>query len=110
MNITSTGPETSYDAPPDNRSDDTHDDIHNDIRGAALTRPTRNRMLTGVAAGFADYLGVDVTIVRVVLAVLTVVGGAAVPFYLAAWLLIPESGADQSLAMEFLRSHRAGSR
>jgi phage shock protein PspC (stress-responsive transcriptional regulator) len=55
-------------------------------------------MLGGVAAGVARYLDVDVTVVRILFAALTVIGGAAVPVYLAAWLLIPEDGADQSIA------------
>jgi phage shock protein PspC (stress-responsive transcriptional regulator) len=63
-----------------------------------LCRPLHDRMLGGVAAGIADYLDVDVTIVRIVFAVLTFVGGAGVPIYLAGWLLIPEEGSDQSLA------------
>src|SRR5215472_2933069 len=42
----------------------------------ALFRPLHDRMLAGVAAGIANYLGVDVTVVRIVLAVLVFVGGA----------------------------------
>ena len=67
-------------------------------------------MLAGVAAGIARYLGVDVTIVRILLAVLTVVGGAGVPIYLAGWLLIPDEGADQSIASDFIQSLSARSR
>ncbi len=63
-----------------------------------LSRPVHGRMLGGVAAGIARYLDVDVTVVRILFAVLTVIGGAAVLVYLAAWLLIPEDGADQSIA------------
>jgi phage shock protein PspC (stress-responsive transcriptional regulator) len=66
-------------------------------------------MLAGVAAGIARYLDVDVTIVRIVLAVLAVVGGAGVPLYLAGWLLIPEEGAEQSIVGEFIQSRRARS-
>ena len=64
-------------------------------------------MLAGVAAGIADYLGADVTAVRIILAVLAVVGGAGVPIYLAAWLLIPEEGSEQSIAGGFLQSRSA---
>lgn len=71
----------------------------------SLTRPIRQRMLAGVAAGIADYLDVDVTIVRIVLLVLAISGGAGVPLYLAGWLLIPAEDSEQSLAVEFLRSH-----
>jgi phage shock protein PspC (stress-responsive transcriptional regulator) len=75
-----------------------------------LRRPIQDRLLAGVAAGVARYLGVDVTVVRIVLAVLAVVGGAAVPVYLAGWLLIPEEGCEQSLASQFIQSLQARSR
>jgi phage shock protein PspC (stress-responsive transcriptional regulator) len=72
--------------------------------GRPLSRPTSGRMLAGVAAGLARYLGVDVTLVRIGLVVLTIVGGAGVPVYLAGWLLIPEDGREHSMAAEFLQS------
>ncbi|HUA27617.1 MAG TPA: PspC domain-containing protein [Streptosporangiaceae bacterium] len=69
-----------------------------------LCRPLHDRMLGGVAAGIADYLNVDVTIVRIAFAVLTFIGGAGVPVYLAGWLLIPEEGSDHSLASDIVAS------
>jgi phage shock protein C len=69
-----------------------------------LCRPVQGRMLAGVAAGIARYLDVDVTLVRIVLAVLTVLGGAGVPIYLAGWLLMPDEGAEQSIAGQFAQS------
>ena len=72
-----------------------------------LSRPVEGRMLGGVAAGLAEYLDIDVTVVRILFAVLTLVGGAAIPVYLAAWLLIPEDGADESIAAGLFRP-RAG--
>jgi phage shock protein C len=71
-----------------------------------LRRSTQDRMLGGVAAGLADYLNVDVTLVRIVIAVLAVMGGTGVPIYIAGWLLIPEVGTDQSIAASFLQSHQ----
>src|SRR5438105_4143572 len=44
-----------------------------------LIRPTEDRMVAGVAAGIARYLGADVTIVGIVFAVLAFVGGVGVP-------------------------------
>jgi phage shock protein PspC (stress-responsive transcriptional regulator) len=73
-------------------------------QAAQLRRPADDRMLAGVAAGIAHYLGADVTAVRIILAVLVFVGGAGIPIYLAGWLLIPEEGADQSIAGSFLQS------
>ncbi len=72
--------------------------------GLPLYRPARDRMVAGVASGIARYLGVDVMLVRIALVVLCFVGGIGVPFYLASWLLIPEEGADQSIAADFIRS------
>ena len=71
-----------------------------------LRRAYDGRMLAGVCAGIADYLAVDVTIVRVAFAVFTFLGGAGIPAYLACLLLIPEEGADQSIASSLLDSIR----
>jgi phage shock protein C len=79
-------------------------------RPQQLERPVEDRMLGGVAAGIARYLNVDVTIVRIVFAVLTIVGGAGIPIYLAGWLLIPEEGSEQSIASEWIQSRRDRSR
>jgi phage shock protein PspC (stress-responsive transcriptional regulator) len=78
-------------------------------RSQQLSRPIEDRMLAGVAAGLARYLGVDVTIIRIVIAVLSVVGGAGVPLYIACWLLIPEEGSDQSIATHLIQSRQARS-
>jgi len=72
--------------------------------GRQLRRPARNRMLGGVAAGIADYLGVDATLVRVGFAVLTVMGGAGIPLYLAGLFLIPDQDSGQSLAASLIHS------
>jgi hypothetical protein len=64
------------------------------------TAPPR---LPGAAA---DYLAIDVTLIRVGFVVLTFLGGAAIPAYLACLLLIPEEGSDQSIAASLLDSVR----
>jgi phage shock protein C len=69
-----------------------------------LRRAIQGRMLGGVCAGIADYLGVDVTLIRVAFAVVTFLGGAGVPAYLACLLLIPEEGSDQSMASSLISS------
>jgi phage shock protein C len=69
-----------------------------------LRRAYNGRILAGVCAGIADYLAVDVTIVRVAFAAFTFLGGAGVPLYLACLLLIPEEGSDQSIASSLLDS------
>jgi phage shock protein PspC (stress-responsive transcriptional regulator) len=55
-------------------------------------------MLAGVCAGAAEYFGIDVTLVRVIVAVVCVfTGGVGVLAYLAAWLIIPEEGEKTSI-------------
>jgi phage shock protein PspC (stress-responsive transcriptional regulator) len=76
---------------------------------APLRRPFDGRMLAGVAEGVARYLGVDTTIVRIAFVVLTVIGGAGIPLYLAGLLLIPDEGSDQSIAGSLIESMQSRS-
>jgi phage shock protein PspC (stress-responsive transcriptional regulator) len=75
-----------------------------------LRRSADNKMLAGVAGGIARYLDTDVTLVRVIIAALALLNGAGVALYIAAWLLIPEDGHDQSLAAAWIagRQNRRG--
>src|SRR6266480_3296165 len=79
-------------------------------RCTALRRPVQDSVVAGVAAGLARYLGVDVMIIRLAFVVLTIVGGAGIPLYLAGLLLIPEEGSDQSIASSLIESLRSRSR
>jgi phage shock protein PspC (stress-responsive transcriptional regulator) len=72
-----------------------------------LHRGGAGRMVGGVAVGLADYFDVDPTLVRIGFVALTLLGGLAVPLYIAGWLLIPDEGAESSVAEELLHhSHR----
>jgi phage shock protein C len=62
-----------------------------------LYRSQTDRKLAGVCGGLADYLKLDAIIIRVGFVVLTVLGGAGIPIYLAMWLLIPKQA--QSVAV-----------
>ena len=77
---------------------------------ALLRRSYQDRMLGGVAGGLAQYFGVDTMIVRIAFVVLTVVGGAGIPLYLAGLLLIPDEGSDQSIAGSLIESLQSRSR
>lgn len=59
-----------------------------------LTRKTDDKMIAGVAAGIADYFGLDVTLVRVVLVVTAIMGGFGFVLYVVMWVLVPEEGAN----------------
>jgi phage shock protein PspC (stress-responsive transcriptional regulator) len=55
-----------------------------------LARGRENRILGGVCAGLAEYLGVDVILIRIAFVVLAFAGGGGVILYLLGWILIPE--------------------
>ena len=60
-------------------------------RSAQLVRPRAGRMIAGVCAGFAEHYGWDLSLVRVVAVLVTLLTtGAALLAYIAAWILIPD--------------------
>jgi phage shock protein C len=68
-----------------------------------LARSQKGRMVAGICAGIAGYAGLDVTLVRVIVAVVSVLtGGAGVLAYLAAWMIIPGEGETTSIAQDIL--------
>ena len=71
-----------------------------------LRRSVEGRILGGVAAGLAKYFSLDLTLVRIVVA-LSFLSGAGVAIYLAAWLLIPEEGSEVAIADGFLNHARS---
>ena len=75
-----------------------------------LRRSADDKMLGGVAGGIARYLNADVTLVRVILAALALFTSVGVALYIAAWLLIPEDGEDESIAAAWIAGRRDRSR
>ena len=56
-----------------------------------LRRPTDDRIVAGVCSGIGRYLGVDPVLIRVTLAVLTILTwGTALLAYPVMWFLMPE--------------------
>jgi len=54
-----------------------------------LVRSSSQKMIAGVCGGVAQYLGWDVTIVRLLWIVLTLAGGSGILIYLILWLVMP---------------------
>lgn len=78
-----------------------------------FVRPREGRMLGGVCAGIAQRWHFDVTLVRVLAAVLALASGVGVAAYLAAWLLTPSTDAPAPLqpgSPLAVRSRRLASR
>ena len=62
-----------------------------------LTRIPEGKMVGGVCTGLADYLSIDVTLVRLGVAVVSLItAGAGVIAYIVGMVVIPERGAEGS--------------
>jgi phage shock protein C len=67
------------------------------------TSPT-DRLLAGVCGGFAGYLGIDSTLVRIGWVVLALAGGLGVVLYILAAILMPAGVYQQGVATSEVRS------
>ena len=71
-----------------------------------LHRSRSERILAGVAGGLGRYFDISPMFFRIGFAILTLVGGAGILLYVAAWLVIPDEGESDSIVSEALRRHR----
>jgi len=71
-----------------------------------LTRPREGRMLAGVCAGLGRYFDLDPLVYRVAFAALVLLGGSGILLYVAAWLVMPEEGEEDSILGQALRERR----
>ena len=55
-----------------------------------LTKSATNRMICGVCAGIAEYVGMDPTVIRLLWVLLTFFGGSGIIAYIIAAIIIPE--------------------
>src|SRR5215218_2247250 len=61
-------------------------------------RDDGRKVIAGVCAGAARWLGVDPLIVRIAVVVLTVASGIGLPIYIAGWLLLPPADGSPAIA------------
>ena len=54
-----------------------------------LKRSTSDTVIAGVCGGIGTYLDVDPVLVRIVLMLFTLLGGAGLLFYLVCWICMP---------------------
>lgn len=54
-----------------------------------LYRSTTQKMIAGVCGGWAEYLDVDVTLVRLVFVGLALLGGPGILLYIILWIITP---------------------
>lgn len=94
----STGPEEPQ-AGPDQRTERSAgvlDDAYQQLR--TFRRVRQGRVIAGVCTGVGHRLGIDPVVVRIGLAVLTLMNGVGALLYLAAWVLFPDQDSDESIA------------
>jgi len=57
-----------------------------------LYRSTSDKMIGGVLGGFADYISADITVVRLVYVLITLLAPLPlVVFYIIAWIVVPKT-------------------
>jgi phage shock protein PspC (stress-responsive transcriptional regulator) len=71
-----------------------------------LERPKDGRWLGGVCTGLGEYFDLSPALYRIAFAALAFAGGTGIVLYAAAWLVIPEAGAPDSIAAAELKKHR----
>ncbi len=59
------------------------------MKNTKLYRNTNNQMIAGVCSGLADYLNLDVTIVRLIFVALFFLGGHGLLIYIILWIITP---------------------
>ena len=49
-----------------------------------------DKKLLGVCSGFAEYFGLDVTLIRIIWVLLVLLAGTGILAYLICWLIMPK--------------------
>ncbi|WP_340558730.1 PspC domain-containing protein [Streptomyces sp. GSL17-111] len=84
------------------------DPAPDDERSALPERSRKSKVVAGVCGGVARHYDVDPVILRVPLAVLSVIGGLGLLLYGFAWLLLPLEGEDENEARRLLSGRVEG--
>lgn len=76
--------------------------------GPVLSRPRDDKKIAGVCAGIARYLGIDVTLVRIVMLVLAVWPPAlGLIVYIVCWIVMPQDSLLLAAPKHATESQRA---
>jgi len=68
----------------------TRPDLSRVVIRSKLSRPMDQKKIAGVCAGFARYLDVDVTLMRILWLAVALCTGVGFIAYLVAWILMPK--------------------
>ncbi len=67
-----------------------------DSTGRRLVRPMREKSIAGVCAGFARYLDVDVTLMRIIWLCAGIFTGVGFIAYLVCWIVMPKDWSPEA--------------
>ncbi len=79
-----------------------------DQKARRLTKSRKDKIIDGVCAGVAEYLGIDAAVVRIVWGFSIVFGGLGVWLYIASMILIPANPEHVQSKDEDRRKHGTG--
>src|SRR3954451_14542056 len=71
-----------------------------------LVRPRDRRWVGGVSAGLGAYFDLNPAIYRIAFVALALAGGTGVLLYVAAWLVLPDAGEEDSIVATALKRNR----
>lgn len=75
-----------------------------------LMRDPRDRVIGGVCSGLGLYLTIDTVFIRLIVVLLTLLGGMSILFYIIAWIIIPlPRTEDDFLILDEMRYRRSRS-
>jgi len=69
-----------------------------------MYRDSNDKIIGGVAAGVANYFGIDPAIVRIILVLLVFGGGSGILLYLLLWIFLPKKPLEPTVAKRFFRN------
>ncbi|MBE6306878.1 MAG: PspC domain-containing protein [Bacteroidales bacterium] len=58
--------------------------------GKKIVRPRNGRKIAGVCQAFANFFGLDVSLIRIVWLLLVLFAGTGLLAYLICWIVVPE--------------------
>ena len=85
---------------------ETTENIRSPSETRRLFRAHEGRWLGGVCAGLGRYFNLSPMIYRIAFVALALAGGTGILLYVAAWLVMPEEGVEDSIAAEAIKHHR----
>lgn len=86
---------------------ETTETIHSPVaEPRRLSRARDGRWLGGVCSGLGRYFDLSPMIYRIGFIALALAGGTGILLYVAAWLVMPDEGVEDSIAAEAIKNHR----